>query len=184
MASREWDEETLFQLCRRAAPYSSLTHQEFDALLTMLAEGISTRKGRRGAYLHRDRINGKIRARRGARLAAMTSGGAIPDRADFLVKVDPEETLIGTLDEDFAIESMQGDIFLLGNTSWRIRRVEAGVVRVQDAGGAPPHSALLERRGPGALSGTVPGFLGGAREDRCLGEAESREVAPARMRTR
>ena len=148
-ASREWDENSLFQLCRRASPYSSLTHKEFDALLTMLAEGISTRKGRRGAYLHRDRINGKIRARRGARLAAITSGGAIPDRADFLVKVDPEETLIGTLDEDFAIESMQGDIFLLGNTSWRIRRIEAGVVRVQDAGGAPPTLPFWRGEAPG-----------------------------------
>ena len=148
-ASREWDEENLFELCRRAAPYSSLTHQEFDSILTMLAEGIPTRKGRRGAYLHRDRINGKIRARRGARLAAITSGGAIPDRADYLVKVDPEETLIGTLDEDFAIESMQGDIFLLGNTSWRIRRVEAGVVRVQDAGGAPPTLPFWRGEAPG-----------------------------------
>ena len=148
-ASREWDEETLFQLCRRASPYSSLTHEEFDALVTMLAEGISTRKGRRGAYLHRDRINGKIRARRGARLAALTSGGAIPDRADYLVKVDPEETLIGTLDEDFAIESMQGDIFLLGNTSWRIRRVEAGVVRVVDAGGTPPTLPFWRGEAPG-----------------------------------
>ena len=148
-ASREWDENSLFQLCRRASPYSSLTHKEFDALLTMLAEGISTRKGRRGAYLHRDRINGKIRARRGVRLAAITSGGAIPDRADFLVKVDPEETLIGTLDEDFAIESMQGDIFLLGNTSWRIRRIEAGVVRVQDAGGAPPTLPFWRGEAPG-----------------------------------
>ena len=137
-ASREWEEEELFQVFRRAAPYSSLLHREFDAVVTMLAEGISTRQGRRGAYLHRDRINGKIRARRGARLAAITSGGAIPDRADYLVKADPEEILVGTLDEDFAIESMQGDIFLLGNTSWRIRRVETGVVRVENAGGAPP----------------------------------------------
>ncbi|MCZ6877817.1 MAG: DEAD/DEAH box helicase [Acidobacteria bacterium] len=137
-ASREWEEEELFQVFRRAAPYASLLHRDFDAVVTMLAEGISTRRGRRGAYLHRDRINGKIRARRGARLAALTSGGAIPDRADYLVKADPEETLVGTLDEDFAVESMQGDIFLLGNTSWRIRRVEAGVVRVENAGGAPP----------------------------------------------
>ena len=137
-ASREWEEEELFQVFRRAAPYSSLLHKDFDAIVPMLSEGISTRRGRRGAYLHRDRINGKIRARRGARLAALTSGGAIPDRADYLVKADPEETLVGTLDEDFAVESMQGDIFLLGNTSWRIRRVEAGVVRVENAGGAPP----------------------------------------------
>ena len=138
VASREWEEEELFQVFRRAAPYSSLLRSDFDAIVAMLAEGISTRHGRRGAYLHRDRINGKIRARRGARLAAITSGGAIPDRADYLVKADPEETLVGTLDEDFAIESMAGDIFLLGNTSWRIRRVEAGVVRVENAGGAPP----------------------------------------------
>ncbi|MEE8349744.1 MAG: DEAD/DEAH box helicase [Acidobacteriota bacterium] len=149
VASHEWDESTLFDLCRRASPYASLTHKEFNALVTMLAEGISTRKGRRGAHLHRDRINGKIRARRGARLAAITSGGAIPDRADFLVKVDPEETLIGTLDEDFAIESMQGDIFLLGNTSWCIRRVEAGVVRVVDAGGAPPTLPFWRGEAPG-----------------------------------
>ncbi|MFQ5929334.1 MAG: DEAD/DEAH box helicase [Acidobacteriota bacterium] len=137
-ASREWKEEELFQVFRRAAPYVGLQRQQFDAIVTMLAEGISTRQGRRGAYLHRDRINGMIRARRGARLAAITSGGAIPDNANYLVKTDPEEAVVGTLDEDFVVESMRGDIFLLGNTSWRIRRVEAGVVRVEDAGGAPP----------------------------------------------
>ncbi len=104
----------------------------------MLAEGIFTAQGRRGAYLHRDRVNGVVRGRRGARLAAVTSGGAIPDNANYLVKADPEDVLVGTLDEDFAVESMRGDIFLLGNMSWRIRGIEAGTVRVEDAHGAAP----------------------------------------------
>ncbi len=138
VASEEWREDDLYNLFRRAGPYRSLPRETFDALLRMLSEGISTSQGRRGAYLHRDKINGRIRARRGAKLAAITSGGAIPENAAFLVKVDPEETLVGTVDEDFATESMRGDVFLLGNTSWRIRRIEAGVVRVEDAHGAAP----------------------------------------------
>ena len=104
----------------------------------MLSEGIQTGRGRRGAYLHRDRVNGVLRGRRGARLAALTSGGAIPDTADYRVLADPDDTFVGTVNEDWAIESMAGDIFLLGTTSWRIRRVEAGVVRVSDAEGLPP----------------------------------------------
>ena len=137
-ASREWEEEELYEVLTRAAPYRDLTRPQFDTIVTMLAEGISTRQGRRGAYLHRDRVNGKIRGRRGARLAALTSGGSIPDNANYLVKVAPQGTLVGNVDEDFAVESMRGDIFLLGNTSWRIRRVEAGVVRVENAQGAAP----------------------------------------------
>ncbi|MEE8584638.1 MAG: DEAD/DEAH box helicase, partial [Acidobacteriota bacterium] len=138
VAAQEWEEEALFETFRQAAPYRNLPRKDFDDLLAMLSEGISTRKGRRGAYLHRDRVNGKIRGRRGARLAAITSGGAIPEVADFLVKADPGEVTVGTLDEDFAVESSRGDIFLLGTTSWRIRRVESGVVRVEDAKGASP----------------------------------------------
>ena len=104
----------------------------------MLSEGIQTGRGRRAAYLHRDRIHGVLRARRGARIAALTSGGAIPETADYRVLADPDDTFVGTVNEDWAIESMAGDIFLLGTTSWQIRRVEAGVVRVRDAGGLPP----------------------------------------------
>lgn len=137
-AAGEWKEEALFKLFRRSASYRDLAREQFDAVVAILSEGISTQYGRRGAYLHRDRVNGVLRGRRGARLAAVTSGGAIPDNADYLVKADPEEILVGTVDEDFAVESMRGDIFLLGNTSWRIRRVEAGVVRVEDAHGAAP----------------------------------------------
>jgi ATP-dependent helicase Lhr and Lhr-like helicase len=137
-AAGEWDSEELFRLVRRAGPYESLARAEFDAIVTMLAEGLSTSQGRRGAYLHWDKVNGRIRGRRNARLSAVTSGGAIPENAAYLVKVDPEEITVGTVDEDFAVESMRGDVFLLGNTSWRIRRIESGVVRVEDAHGAAP----------------------------------------------
>src|SRR5438552_723254 len=104
----------------------------------MLSEGISSRRGRAGAFVHRDQIHGVLRGRRGARLAAITSGGAIPDTADYDVIEEPQGTFVGKVNEDFAIESQGGDIFLLGNTSWRIRRVEAGKVRVENAHGAPP----------------------------------------------
>ncbi len=104
----------------------------------MLAQGFATRRGRRAALIHHDAVNGRIRGRRGARLLAITSGGAIPDNADYRVILEPENTFIGTVNEDFAVESLQGDIFQLGNMSWRILRVQQGVVRVEDAHGQPP----------------------------------------------
>jgi ATP-dependent Lhr-like helicase len=134
----EWDEDALFDLMTRAHPYRTLAREKFDRVLQMLAEGVAPEKGRSRSYLHRDRIHNKVRARRGARLVAIMNGGAIPDTADYAVIAEPDETFVGTLNEDFAIESMAGDIFLLGNTSWRIRRVESGRVRVEDAKGAPP----------------------------------------------
>ncbi len=138
VAAGEATEDELFAWARRSWPYRELSRADFDAVMTMLGDGVATRRGRFGTHLHRDRVGGRVKARRGARLAAITSGGAIPDRADYAVIADPDETPVGTLDEDFAIESMAGDIFLLGNTSWRIRRVEAGRVRVEDAHGLPP----------------------------------------------
>jgi ATP-dependent Lhr-like helicase len=137
-AADDWHESELFALVRRTYCYRDLTREDFDAVVEMLSEGISTRRGRSGAFLHRDRVHGIVRGRRGARLAAITSGGAIPDNAQYLVLAEPDETVVGTLDEDFAVESMAGDVFLLGTTSWRIRRVEAGRVRVEDAHGAAP----------------------------------------------
>jgi ATP-dependent Lhr-like helicase len=137
-ASQEIGEETLWDLIRRAYPYRDLSRKEFDQVLEMLAEGISSRRGRRSAFLHRDRVHGMLRGRRGSRIAAITSGGAIPDLADYDVIEDPHETFVGKVNEDFAIESMAGDIFLLGNTSWKIRRVESGRVRVENAHGQPP----------------------------------------------
>jgi len=137
-ACEDIGEDELFELVRGAAHYGDLPRTELDAVLTMLSDGISTLRGRRGAHLHRDRVGDRLRGRRGARLAAITCGGAIPDNANYPVVTYPEETPVGSLDEDFAIESSPGDIFLLGNTSWRIRRVEATRVLVEDAAGAPP----------------------------------------------
>jgi ATP-dependent helicase Lhr and Lhr-like helicase len=139
-AAEEWSEDAMFALVRRAYPYRNLARATFDAILEMLSEGIASRRGRYGAYVHRDRVNGKLRARRGARLAAITSGGAIPDNSLYNVVAEPDGIVVGTVDEDFAVESNRGDIMLLGNTSWMIRRIEtnAGRVLVQDAHGAPP----------------------------------------------
>ncbi len=135
-----WDEDEVFAMVKRAYPYRNLSRETFDSVLEMLSEGIAARRGRYGAYIHRDRVNRKLRSRRGARLAAITSGGAIPETALFTVVAEPEGIVVGTLDEDFAVESNAGDIMLLGNTSWRIRRVEgkSGRVLVEDAHGAPP----------------------------------------------
>ena len=148
-ASEDWQENDLFALIRRAYCYADLTRADFDAVIDMLSEGISTKRGRSGAFLHRDRVHGVVRGRRGARLAAITSGGAIPDNAQFLVLAEPDETVVGTLDEDFAVESMAGDVFMLGSTSWRIRRVESGRVRVEDAKGAAPTIPFWRGEAPG-----------------------------------
>jgi len=137
-ACREYSESDLFALVTRAWPYRALDRAAFDSVLRMTAEGFATRRGRRAALVHRDEINGMVRGRRGARLLAQTSGGAIPEIADYRVILDPDDTFIGTLNEDFAIESIAGDIFQLGNASWRILQVVAGDVRVADAHGAPP----------------------------------------------
>lgn len=138
-ACREYQEDELFALARRAWPYRDLSRADFDAVLRMVAEGFDTRRGRRAALVHRDEINHVVRGRRGARLLAQTSGGAIPEVADYRVVLDPENTFIGTVNEDFAIESMGGDVFQLGNASWRVLQVAAGTVRVADARGIPPN---------------------------------------------
>ncbi|HTL03324.1 MAG TPA: DEAD/DEAH box helicase [Vicinamibacterales bacterium] len=148
-ASEEWHEDALFEMVRRAYCYRDLKRAEFDQIIDMLSEGICTKRGRSGAFLHRDRVHGIVRGRRGARLAAITSGGAIPDSAQYLVLAEPDETVVGTLDEDFAVESLAGDVFLLGTTSWRIRRVESGRVRVEDARGAAPTIPFWRGEAPG-----------------------------------
>ena len=138
VSAREYGEEELWDLVRRAWPYRQLPRRQFDEIVRMLADGIATRRGRQSAYLHRDAVNRRLRARRGASLTAITCGGAIPDNADYQVVLEPAGTFIGTLNEDFAVESLAGDVFQLGNTSYRILRVEAGRVRVEDARGQPP----------------------------------------------
>jgi ATP-dependent Lhr-like helicase len=137
-SSEDWEEGKIFDLVRSAWPYRNLTREEFESVIKMLAEGFSTKRGRRSALIHHDAVNQRLRGRRGARLVALTSGGAIPDNADYRVVLEPSETFVGTVNEDFAVESLAGDIFQLGNASWRILRINAGVVRVEDAKGQPP----------------------------------------------
>ena len=149
VAAEDWKEDALLATVRRAWPYRDLGDERFRQLLAMLAEGFSTRRGRRSAYLHRDVVNRELRARRGARLTAMTSGGAIPDNADYDVVLEPHGTRVGSLNEDFAIESLPGDIFQLGNTSWRILRIERSTVRVEDAQGLPPNMPFWLGEAPG-----------------------------------
>ncbi len=134
----DYSETDLFDVVRRAHPYHALQRDAFDRVVSMVTEGFSTRRGRRGALVHRDEVNQRLRGRRGARMLALTSGGAIPEVADYRVLLEPDDTFIGTLNEDFAIESTAGDIFQLGNASWQVLRVGTGVVRVADAKGAPP----------------------------------------------
>jgi ATP-dependent Lhr-like helicase len=147
-AAEDWNEQELFQVVRRAFPYRNLSQADFDEIVEMLSEGIAARRGRYSAYLHRDRVNGWLRARRGSRLAAITSGGAIPENSLYSVVAMPEGVAVGTVDEDFAVESLAGDIMLLGNTSWRIRRVESGRVLVEDAQGAPPNVPFWRGEAP------------------------------------
>jgi ATP-dependent Lhr-like helicase len=147
-AAEDWKEEELFQSVRRAYPYRDLSREDFEAIVAMLSEGIEGARGRYAAYLHRDRVNGMLRPRRGSRLAAITSGGAIPENSLYTVVAHPEATVVGTVDEDFAVESLAGDIMLLGNTSWRIRRVQSGSVLVEDAQGAAPNVPFWRGEAP------------------------------------
>ena len=148
-ACEEWTEDALFALARSTYSYRTLDRRDFDDIVAMLSDGIVTARGRAGAYLHRDQVNHRLRGRRGARLAAITSGGAIPDNANYLVVAEPEGATVGTVDEDFAVESMSGDVFLLGTASWRIRRIENGRVRVEDAHGAAPSIPFWNGEAPG-----------------------------------
>jgi ATP-dependent Lhr-like helicase len=148
-AAEPWEEDALYEVLRRAHPYSSLTRKNYDEILCLLADGIEASRGRYGSYLLRDRVNGRMQSRRGARTIAVSNGGTIPDTALYAVIVQPEGVQIATLDEDFAIDSSAGDVILLGNTSWRIQRVEsAGRVLVEDAHGQPPNVPFWRGEAP------------------------------------
>jgi ATP-dependent Lhr-like helicase len=162
-AAQDWSEDALFDRFRAAWQYRDLTRAEFAAALRMLAEGFSTQRGRRGALIHHDSVNHVVRGRRGARMTALTSGGTIPDTADYQVLLEPENQIIGTVHEDFAVESLAGDVFQLGNAAYRIMRVERGVVRVEDAHGQPP---------------TIPFWLGEA-----PARSDALSAAVSRLRT-
>ena len=148
VAAQEWSEDALFALCRRAWPYRELPREDFAAIVRMLAEGFSTRRGRRGALIHHDAVNGMLRGRRGARLTALTSGGTIPDNADYQVVLEPENQVVGTVNEDFAVESLAGDVFQLGNTSYRIRGSSAArcASRMRRASRRTSRSGSAKRR--------------------------------------
>ena len=148
-ASQDWGEDALFDLFRQAYPYRELPRERYDTIVEMLSNGVAPREGRRGAYLHHDAVNGRLKGRRGARLAALTSGGAIPDNADYDVIAEPENTFVGTVNEDFATESMRGDVFLLGNTPWRILRTDTGKLRVENATGSNPTIPFWLGEAPG-----------------------------------
>ncbi len=174
---------------RSAYPYRNLTRKEFDDVLRTLAEGFSTRRGRRASLLHHDAVNHRVRARRGARLLALTSGGAIPDNADYRVVVEPSETFIGTVNEDFAVESMAGDIFQLGNASWRILGINSGTVRVEDAHGQPPGIPFWLGEAPGRtaeLSRSVSRFRHDTEQriEALLGRSKANGNQPTETATR
>ncbi|AYC34053.1 DEAD/DEAH box helicase [Pseudomonas cavernae] len=177
VACREWSEDGLYRLLTRAAPYVDLPRASFDALLKMLAEGFSGRRGVRAAYLHRDAVNRRLRGRRGARLTAITSGGTIPDAGDYSVSLEPQGLLIGTVNEDFAVESLAGDVFQLGNQSYRILRIEPGKVRVEDAHGLPPSIPFWLGEAPGR-SDELSAAVARLREEieQRLGRVENREA--------
>ncbi|MFM0350364.1 DEAD/DEAH box helicase [Paraburkholderia sp. RL17-347-BIC-D] len=149
VSSAEWSEDALFELMRRGAPYADLERDQYDAVLRMLAEGYTSRNGPRGAYVHRDVVSGTLRGRRGGKLVAVTSGGTIPENADYAVVLEPQAINIGTVNEDFAVESLAGDVFQLGNASYRILRIESGRVRVEDAQGQPPNIPFWLGEAPG-----------------------------------
>lgn len=146
---RECGEDELFGLARRAWPYATLTRESFDAVVRMLSEGFTTRQGPRGSYVHRDAVHHRLRERKGARMTAVMSGGTIPDAGDYSVVLEPQADRIGTVHEDFAVESLAGDVFQLGNTSYRILKIEPGRVRVEDAHGAAPNIPFWLGEAPG-----------------------------------
>jgi ATP-dependent Lhr-like helicase len=164
-SAEDWLEDALYATVTRAYPYRDLARREFDEIVEMLAQGIAAKRGRYGAYLHRDRVNGRVRGRRGSRITAITAGGAIPDNALYAVVAEPEGTPIGTVDEDFAVESMAGDVMLLGNTSWRIRRVtSSGRVLVEDAHGAAPNIPFWRGEAP-ARTAELSGHVAALRDE-------------------
>jgi ATP-dependent Lhr-like helicase len=169
-----WDERELYDVLRRAFPYRDLEREEFDKVVALHTAG-------RRALLHRDGVNGRVMATRRARLTALLSGGAIPDTADYQVRLEPEGTLVGTVNEDWAVESSSGDIFQLGNTSWRVIRIEPGIVRVADAKGQPPSVPFWLGEAPGRTR-ELAAEIGALREECAARETETAEFLQSECR--
>ena len=176
-ACEPWPEDALYDLMRRANPYRNLSKENYEAVLTMLTDGVGDAAGGAPPLIHRDRINGLIRGRRGARMKALTNGGTIPEVGDYRVIAEPDQALVGTVNEDWAIESMAGDVFLLGTTSWRILRVESGKVRVENAHGAPPSIPFWLGEGPGRTV-ELSEEVGAATSGRDRRPGQPRETGP------
>ena len=149
-AADPWPEDQLFALVRRAAPYADLNREDFDAVV-----GHAARTGSRPA------------AAGAARTSTATGSTASPgppgcpprradvrrcdpETADYRVVAIPTIPTVGTVNEDWAIEIDGGRrASSSASTSWRIRRVEAGIVRVVDAQGGPRRSPSGSGRSPG-----------------------------------
>jgi len=170
VAAQDWDEEALFNTFRLAMPYTTLTFEEFEQVLTLVSEGVSTSRGRSRVHVHRDRVNGWLKARKGARLMALQNGGAIPDVFSYRVIAEPEEKQVGTVDEDFAIDSMPGQVFVLGSTAWKIRRISDGDLRVESAHGQPPSIPFWNGEAP-ARTDELSSAVSKLREDVMTHEA-------------
>jgi len=202
VASREWDEDALYALFTRAWPYRELTREGYAAVVRMVSEGFTTRQGPGAGYVHRDAVHHRLRERKGARLTALTSGGTIPDAGDYTVVLEPQADKIGTVNEDFAVESIAGDVFQLGNTSYRILRIEPGKVRVEDAQGAAPNIPFWLGEAPGRTdelsfavsrlradferqwrAGSSDEALAWARQTWCLDDAAARQLVDYLGRT-
>ena len=163
VAAQEWDVQVLYKICRSAYPYRDLSWEQFESLIQLIADGFVPGRRQLYAFVSYDRREGRVRPRRGGRLAALTSGGAIPDTATYVVVAEPDGTVVGTVDEDFAVESLAGDIMLLGTTSWRIKGIETGKVRVEDAHGQPPNIPFWRGEAP-SRSRELSQAVGGLRK--------------------
>src|ERR1700734_1630707 len=180
LGAESWHEDALYNDPRRAPSYRNLPREQYEEVLALLHNGIENSRGRYGAYILRDQVQGHLHARRGSRSIAISNGGAIPDTSIFAVMLQPENVQIATLDEHFAVDSSPGDVILLGNTSWRIQRVDAaGRVLVEDAHGAPPSIPFWEGEAPQRTSVLCDG-VGDLRGEI---DARTRGVTPSTLRT-
>src|SRR6266478_436795 len=130
--------DTLWQRFRNAAPYRTLSREDFVAVVRALAEPLPAEVKGAAPRILWDRVNDRLHARRGSRFLALTSGGTIPDNGLYDVFVAETDLKVGTLDEEFVTESLPGDVFLLGSHSWKIVKVRADRVLVEDAQGMSP----------------------------------------------
>jgi ATP-dependent helicase Lhr and Lhr-like helicase len=130
--------DTLHARFVNAAPYRSLSRETFVEVVRAVAEPLPLEVKGVAPRILWDRVNDRLHARRGSRFLALTAGGTIPDAGLLDVYVAETDLKVGTLDEEFVTESLPGDVFLLGSHAWRIAKVRADRVLVEDAQGMSP----------------------------------------------